>query len=177
MKKLTVLSFLVIALLVLSSCGPRKEPELNIFLNPGIDTVEINSTFIDAGAKATVDNVQHNATVVSNNVDVTTLGEYTITYEFTHGEKTLNITRHVHVIDETPPVITLVAGIDTVFVGDDWIDAGANVTDNSLETLSYEAAGQVNTEVAGQYIITYTATDSSGNTESINRIVMVIERD
>jgi xanthosine utilization system XapX-like protein len=79
------------------------------------------------------------------------------------------------VIDQTPPVLTLNLGIDTILVGEEWIDESATVIDNSNEAIEIVVTGSVNTSVAGTYEITYTATDSSGNTSSIKRFVTVYE--
>ena len=79
------------------------------------------------------------------------------------------------VTDQTPPVITLNPGVDTIQLGQTWEDAGASVTDNSGETITIQVSGEVNSNVVGTYVITYIAIDSSGNRASINRHVNVIE--
>jgi hypothetical protein len=56
-----------------------------------------------------------------------------------------------------------------------WIDSGALVVDNSGEELTIIISGTVLEDTPGSYIITYTATDSSGNTNSIIRVVTVID--
>jgi hypothetical protein len=75
--------------------------------------------------------------------------------------------------DTTPPVISL-NGPATVTVerGTTYSDAGA--TANGGETVTTNLGG-LNTNVAGTYTITYSATDNSGNTGYANRTVNVLD--
>ena len=79
--------------------------------------------------------------------------------------------------DFTPPVITL-KGTNpmTIVLGETFTDPGAEATDNIdgdfLET-DIKVSGVVNTQVAGQYILTYTVVDSSGNVATRPRLVIV----
>ncbi len=66
-------------------------------------------------------------------------------------------------------------GVDTIKLGEDWQDASVTVTDNSLGEITLTVSGTVDTSTLGTYLITYTATDASGNTSSITRYVTVIE--
>ena len=76
--------------------------------------------------------------------------------------------------DTTPPAITLnVAGTVTLFDGDDYVEAGAVAIDDNDGELTVIVSGEVGSE-AGTYIITYTATDSSGNTAQVTLEVIVI---
>jgi hypothetical protein len=148
--------------------------EISIRLNSGVDTVEINSEWIDNGADLIINGGAH-PMVTLDTVDVSIPGIYKIHYTYTHGETVYEIDRYVMVIDQTPPVLTLNLGIDTILVGEEWIDVSATVVDNSNEAIEIVVTGTVNTSVAGTYEITYTATDSSGNTSSIKRFVTVYE--
>lgn len=150
-------------------------PELLFNLNAGIDTIEVNEAFIDAGATATIGNETITVTISSNHVDPTVVGEYQIVYQVTYLGVLYTLTRYVFVIDETAPILELNAGIDTVFIGQDWIDAGATIQDNSGEQIDLIVSGTVNSNVVGQYTITYSATDSSGNTTETIRIVEVYD--
>jgi hypothetical protein len=142
--------------------------------NPGIDTVEIHTSHTDAGIIANVGQRVLSYNVVENEVDLSQLGVYVITYEVIHLEERYTLKRYVYVVDETPPVLLLNAGVDTIFVGDAWIDASVTATDNSLESLEVTVTGTVDITTPGVYPITYTASDSSGNTATIIRTVTVI---
>lgn len=163
---------LIIIILLVFSLSACTSPELK--LKPGQDTVEINTEWTDAGAVSQVGAEEYDLTT-DDIVDTSTLGLYEITYTYQDDDQQYTITRFVQVTDQTPPVITLNAGLDTISVGDNWEDAGASVTDNSIEELEISVSGEVDTSTAGTYEITYTAIDSSGNTETLIRYVDVLE--
>lgn len=173
MKKIIVLLLLSFSFLLIS-CNRDEVDVVRISLRQGVDTVEIHTEHVDAGARARALNQNLDVIVVSNNVDITTLGTYQIVYQTTYDNKTYQMIRIVHVVDQTPPTLTLNEGVDTIFIGQSWVDAGVIVTDNSLEQLSYTVTGTVNAMVAGTYEIIYETTDSSGNTGRVTRYVHVI---
>lgn len=149
---------------------------LTIELNPGIDTVEVNGDFVDAGARAYLNDAPYNQVTVSeNNVDITKVGRYSIVYQTTYGNETKEITRIIDVIDETPPEVSLNPGIDTIPLQGDWVDAGVTATDNSALDVRISVRGGVVDSQVGEYLITYIVTDASGNQTVITRYVHVID--
>ena len=85
-------------------------PVITLLGNPAV-TVEVQSTYTDAGATAT-DNVDGNITpriVTVNPVNTAKLGSYTVTYDVKDnaGNAAKQVVRSVKVVDRTPPVITL----------------------------------------------------------------------
>jgi len=147
---------------------------VSLILNPGQDTVEINTDWSDAGAKGIVNQVEHVLTTASS-VDVTTTGIYPIEYVFEYNQVFYYIVRYVIVSDQIAPILQLNPGIDTVMKDSVWTDAGAQVHDNSNATLTINVLGEVNTTIAGTYQIIYTAQDASGNESQIIRFVTVRE--
>jgi large repetitive protein len=83
----------------------------------------------------------------------------------------------VTVVDDIPPTVTLNAGVDTIFIGSTWIDAGIQTSDNSEDPVTVEVLGMVNNMVAGEYAIIYEATDQSGNVTTVTRFVNVLSVD
>lgn len=161
----------IVLVFMLSSCTP----EIDIKLLPGQDTVEINTSWEDAGAELSIDD--EITTVYSEDtVNTSSIGETLINYSYI-DEKGVNheVTRYVTVTDQTPPVMSLHTGIDTVSVDETWTDSGVTATDNSLEDPSIVIEGTVDTSVAGMYTITYIATDASNNESRITRYVNVLE--
>ncbi|MDB4779921.1 DUF5011 domain-containing protein [Akkermansiaceae bacterium] len=73
------------------------------------------------------------------------------------------------IIDTTAPVITVISGTDTVELGSSWTDAGATTTEGTIS-----ATGAVDEDVAGNYTITYTASDAAGNVGTATRAVTVL---
>ncbi|MEE9304426.1 MAG: immunoglobulin-like domain-containing protein [Thiotrichaceae bacterium] len=74
----------------------------------------------------------------------------------------------------TPPVITI-QGDDpeTITKGTAYIDAGATAVSADGETINVTSTGLVDVNTVGSYTITYSATDSAGNTASTSRVVNV----
>ena len=160
--------------LTLIACHPATLEDITLVLNDGVDTIELGDEFVDAGAKAYVFGLPYKTTVIENTVDTSTLGQYTIVYEYTRNDLSKTIERYVFVIDETAPVITLNPGVDTVIIGQMWVDAGVTVNDNDPSSVNVTTEEAVNEAVEGTYDVIYTATDQSGNIASIIRKVHVI---
>ena len=80
--------------------------------------------------------------------------------------------------DTTTPIITILGEADvSINQYTPYIDAGATATDNvdGDLTSSIVTTGVVNTSIEGNYIITYTVSDTSGNTATATRQVIVEE--
>ena len=78
-------------------------------------------------------------------------------------------------IDETPIITLIGEAIVTVNLYSTYTDAGATAQDNEDGNLtsSIVKTGLVNTSVEGEYIITYSVSDSKGNTAVTTRQVIV----
>lgn len=140
-------------------------------------TVSYDGEYEELGATAT-DNVDGDIDVtVSGSVDTSSIGSYTITYTASdEAGNEATLTRTVNVVDSTAPVITLIGSSTVVQAyGADYSELGATATDDVDETVSVTTSGSVNTSSIGSYTITYTATDSAGNSTSISRIVTVTD--
>ena len=139
--------------------------------------VEINSVFTDPGAVATDTdgNDISNKIITPDTVDTSTpIDNFKYKYTVLSDGITKTITRKINVVDSTAPVITganNAALIDTVTSYD--LMAGVSATDNSGEAVSVVAKGNLSLGVIGKYTITYIATDSSGNTATVTRIITV----
>ena len=173
MRKLIIVLLILTSLMALTACK-EKEDSVEVVLNPGLDTVEIQTTWLDAGIKISSGNDEV-LFYTDTLVDTSSLGVIDVLYEAEYKGKTYTLTRYVTVTDQTNPVLTLYEGIDTVQVGTMWIDTGCSVVDNSLEVLICTTSDTVDTNTAGDYEVMYTATDSSGNIGYIVRIVTVID--
>ena len=78
--------------------------------------------------------------------------------------------------DTTPPVITVNGDSSvTVEVGSSYTDEGATAVDNIDGSVSVSSSSNVNTSIIGEYAVTYTASDSSGNSASATRTVVVVD--
>ena len=167
MKKILFIVFI----LLLTGC---KKEDITTELSAGYDILGLNTEWVDEGCLLNVDNVVYDMDVVSNDIDLTTIGEYSVLYELDYEKETYTCIRIVKVIDDIPPVGTLYSGIDTIILGETWEDAGVNVTDNYDSEVTIVVTGTVDTSTVGTYEIIYTITDSSENQTIITRIVNVI---
>lgn len=80
--------------------------------------------------------------------------------------------------DTVPPVISLTGGNVSIVEGSAWVEPGYEAIDNADGDISVggvSIAGSVDTGTPGEYILTYTATDASGNSASTTRRVTVTE--
>ncbi len=152
------------------------------------------STYTDAAAKA-IDETDKNVNLVTTgSVNTSVVGTYTITYTATDSAgNTSAKTRTVNVInnniigdeiddvelielDHTAPVITILGSNPvSVYKGSTYTDAAAKAIDETDKNVNLVTTGSVNTSVVGTYTITYTATDSAGNTSAKTRTVNVIK--
>lgn len=163
--------------------GANKNPVTDttppvITLNGGTSIqLEVGSEYIEAGATAS-DNIDGVLEVnISGHVDSNDPGTYILVY--TAEDKTGNnttLTRTVTVVDSVPPTISLVGDPYVLLnAGELYAELGATAEDNSDRNVSIAIGGEVDTTALGEYILTYTATDTSGNSASIQRFVNVID--
>ncbi len=177
MKSRLLVLFLLLSLSFLFiGCINVEESDVTIVIKPGIDTVEVNSEYVDNGATAKANNWTIAYDIVENDVDITSVGVYQILYETTYRGFTKQALRVVTVVDETPPVVTLKSGLDTIYEGDTWVDAGIETSDNSLLPVETETEGVVSADYAGEYHIKYIVTDQAGNQTEIVRYVNVLRK-
>ena len=130
-------------------------------------TIEKDSIYNDAWA--TSDGGE--TVIVTTNFDRTTAGMYIINYSATDLNGTIVTARRlVIVVDTTEPVITLIGQNPvTIEQGSTYTDAGA--TANGGETVT--SYSNIDTSKVGRYTVTYTATDTNGNTGTAIRTVDV----
>lgn len=150
-------------------------PPTIILMGANTLVVECHAPFADPGATA-IDLCAGSVAVNSSGaVDRGTPGSYTITYSATDlSGNTATATRTVHVVDMAAPVITLNgANPLTVPCRTPFTDPGATASDACADSLAVEVSGSVDVNTPGDYILTYTASDPSGNTTSATRTVTV----
>lgn len=114
---------------------------------------------------------------IDSNVDLEKLGNYRIIYTYkTDKGRKMKIERKIVVKDLTLPVITLIGGNEIMVVkGEEFRDPGYEVIDNLDGDLSsqVEVSGRVDTSKEGDYELTYSVSDKSGNKAKKTRKVTV----
>ena len=112
-------------------------------------------------------------------MDVSKLGEYTITYNAVDaaGNASAEITRKVTVVDTTKPVITLTDGTEIIHQAGirSSSDPGALIADNIDVDLEATVLGTVDKTTLGEYT-RHNVTDSTGNVaDGVTRKVTVVD--
>ena len=133
-------------------------------------TVQVGSAFTEPGYTATDDydgDITANV-MVTGTVDTSTIGTYTLRYDVadSSGNAAETQSRTVHVVDTTPPVITLSGPANTtVQVGSAFTEPGYTATDDydGDITANVMVTGTVDTSTIGTYTLRYDVADSSGN--------------
>ena len=140
--------------------------------------IEIGSQFVDLGATA-YDEFEKVDTIVTSDsaVDTSKLGQYIITYKAIDSSRNITTAiRKVNVVDTVPPEIILNGDTEVVIeAGQKYEELGAIGIDKVDGNFKATVSGDVNTNVPGEYILTYTATDNSENSSTLTRKVKVID--
>ncbi len=154
-------------------------------------TLDCGAPFDDPGATAT-DNIDGNlnnqivatfqddqgATLAS--LDGAAPGVYTVVYSVSDssGLAAAPVSRTVVVEDTTAPTVTLNGAESLVLgCGEAFSDPGATAQDGCESDLAVQVSGTVDSAAPGEYTLSYSATDSSGNTSSaVMRSVTVEDR-
>ena len=152
-------------------------PEVELIGNIVIE-IDVFSTYAEPGYTAS-DNYDANPQVIeTGTVDTSLLGGYTLTYIAidASGNESTPKYRTVVVKDNEAPLITLVGDNPyEINQGDMYEEPGASAIDNYDSTVTVNISGNVDTSQPGEYIKTYSASDSSGNTSTVIRTVIVNE--
>ena len=114
---------------------------------------------------------------VSGSMNTNSPGSYTLTYTVTNflGGIATPVTRTVIVSDTLAPVITLLgANPLTNLLNVSFVDSGATNLDACGGSVAMTTNSTINVAVAGTYAVSYTATDSYGNSATNSRVVVVV---
>jgi hypothetical protein len=136
-------------------------------------TLALGQAFEEPGAKA-MDNVDGEVPVTVNRPSLSDIGTYSIIYSAKDSAGNESSTaRTVFVKDVVAPVITLIGSSNlTISYGEPYNEQGATAIDDTDGNVDVNINGSVGEEL-GNYILTYSAIDTSGNESSIQRAVIV----
>jgi len=140
----------------------------------------LNYNYSELGATAIDERDGALDVVISGTIDVTTLGNYIVSYTATDSAgNTSSVTRTIIVIeppDISAPIITLNGDSEiSLLLNDNYSELGATAIDERDGALDVVISGTIDVTTLGNYIVSYTATDSAGNTSSVTRTIIVIE--
>jgi len=139
--------------------------------------VEILHNYAELGAVVTDNSGIDLSITTSGFVDIMNPGTYYVTYTATDSSGNgAFVQREVIVADTTAPSIEIFgANPMDIEYGGTYVESGAQGFDEPVMLIDVIETGEIDTSILGEQLITYTATDSSGNTTSINRVVNVID--
>ena len=154
-----------------------------ITLTKGADiTVSVGEEFTEPGYQAIddCDGDISNSVEVEGSVNGLEYGDYTLVYKVKDSSGNLcEIKRNVKVADITAPSIDL-NGEKNIYLkkGEAYVEAGFTANDNvdGELTSSVTLTGGVNSDVVGNYVVTYQVSDKAGNTSAVSRYIYVYEK-
>ena len=156
--------------------------KVHITLN-GDDTVNVpyGHAFVDPGATAAIEGKDIHIfdgeleVKSENDIDPYTIGTYTVKYRASRLFYSSEVLRTVNVIEDDAPVIVLDEVNTRLDSGDVWYDSYRAYDDRDGDlTAQVQVSGYVDQTMPGQYDLTYSVTDSSGNTAYAARSVYVV---
>lgn len=108
--------------------------------------------------------------------EIVELGKYEVNYPFTFHSKKINCQTIVEVVDTVAPVLELTGGEVSVTQNKEYKEQGYKAVDNHDGDITDKVVVESNLDVTkvGEYKITYTVSDISGNTVSAERKVKVV---
>ncbi|BCE00967.1 BspA family leucine-rich repeat surface protein [Marinicellulosiphila megalodicopiae] len=168
---------------VLNSCGNSPDttaPVMTLYyFYDNTDEIEVYGTYIENSVLFSDEQDYEEATMwITGKVDTNVVGSYTLTYHAKDeaGNYAAPISRTVTVVDTTAPVLTLNGSEQvTIVMGSEYQDMGATAYDNYDQSVNIQTSINGDLQTKGSYIVTYQATDSSGNQSLIERNVTVLD--
>jgi hypothetical protein len=144
-----------------------------VVLLPGIDTVSLEDTYIDAGVSIT--DLTSFSVDIENTIDTTVAGRYSVTYTVTdEGGNETSITRYVRVVDH-PQNVTFVLGPakTTIAINEDYEDGSCEAMIGDQRVSCDIASNTLDSSQEGVYQITYEV-EYNGHAYQYTRYVFVI---
>ena len=139
-------------------------------IGPSTVKLELGQAYKEEGVKVvdSLDGDVSESVLIKSSVDMRKPGQYELTYtaQDLSGNISEPVVRNVVITDTVAPII-LLNGESEVLVeaGAQYVDAGATVLDPAVGDITprLNINNPVVTSVLGGYIVTYTASDESGN--------------
>jgi hypothetical protein len=157
-----------------------KAPVVTLKGDNPLTRYDSDGAYTDPGATAT-DDFTPEADVIAtltptDNVIPDVAGSYTYIWTATDDAgQTGTATRTVTVVEDKAPVVTLNGNATMTCgrIGGTYTDAGATATDDKDGSLTPAESGTVDLSTDGTYVVTWTATDSAGQSAKADRTVSV----
>lgn len=170
MKRCVLMAMFIVCAIGLTACGSISDK-----VTQKSDTIEVGESF-DLNSFFEVDE-GITISLKDKSIDMSAIGSYSIDLIISNGKKEEEKIYTLNVVDTQAPVINV--RDTTIYIGAEFnAEELATVSDNSGEDISVTVKdSNVDASTAGSYSITYTATDSSGNSSEKSAIVEVMSLD
>ena len=145
---------------------------------PEEQTVEVKTEYEEMGCSVLVDGEDKSLDlqIDSSNINTDLLGEYKVKYYINLDDREYKYFRVVKVVDSTSPEIKLSGNEKIIIIkGEKYVEPGCIAIDNydGEITDKVEITSDVDNNKIGEYKVIYSVTDTSGNTSSKERVVVV----
>ncbi|MBR2685888.1 MAG: hypothetical protein IKE59_07575 [Erysipelotrichaceae bacterium] len=187
-KKYWVLGTIIaLVLLLLIGCQNREEDSLQITFvtdetGKEVDTLEFGCMGIDPRSFVAESNCEYE--VKPKLLSVTEKKDYTVEYILRKDGKEKTVTKVFHVTDTTPPVISFYTYTPLILKGENpdfsrFVESVRDAMDGELKQGDTQGsysidASKVDTAKEGSYPLSVTAKDTSGNTDTKEMTVFVV---
>ena len=143
-------------------------------IGPSTLYINVGDDYQEYGIKVLADgsDISDKVMIDDSLVDTSKIGEYKVKYQVNNEY----VFRNVLVIDKISPEIKLLGGSELyILLGGKYVEPGYTVVDNYDNDLvdKVKVSGSVNTNKEGEYELTYSVSDNSGNKIEVKRNVIV----
>ncbi len=157
----------LIGIQVLPAFLAGRDIKKNVELKVGIEPITDVSVFLDEGADA----AQASFVTDMKSVDYAAAGEHEVKLLYKDNPYTSMLT----LVDDEPPVFESAEDFTTILGEPITYKSHVKVSDNSGKCELTVDSGKVKPNEAGTYDVTYTATDTAGNSSSVTGKMTIIE--
>ena len=183
-KKILIITIIVMVVLIIATFLYSYFHGITMFLDIKVNgkknvSLNLNDEYKEEGASAKYKDINLTKSIkTKGKVDTKKVGKYTITYSVKYKMASKSVERIVNVQDKDKPVIKLEDEEVTLYLGDEFKDSGVTATDNYDKDLTDKIVSKNNIDNSkiGEYEVTYTVKDSSGNEVTAKKIVKVVEK-
>ena len=183
-KKILIITIIIMIILIIITFVYAKFHGISMFIDLKLNgkkevTLNLNEEYKEQGAKAKYKDIDITKSIkTKGKVDSKKVGKYEITYSVKYKMASKSIVRTVNIKDQEKPVIKLEGDDYTLYLGDEYKEPGVSASDNVDGDLTSKIVSKnnINKDALGEYEVTYSVKDSSGNEMTAKRKVIVVEK-
>ncbi len=178
MKKTTIIIILIIIITIIISIIYNNTPRLELNGKQNV-TLSYREEYMEPGV--IIKNANNNnlsKIKIENNINTKKTGNYYVEYTLKLGIRTLKKRRNIKIIDNVQPVIKLEGEqIIRQSINQQYKEPGYTAYDEYDGNITEKVETTTNLDITqyGEYIITYSVQDDSGNITKTNRIIKIID--